>query len=193
MAKSYFKVVGIVEGRNFYHTCTERLIHIFIGDNGDLSINDRNENSFSHICGIPFVFGIYRQSSVTQHGFGTSGGHGHENIVFSLNFIFNLPKVSFLFPMLHFNIGNRSVTMGTPIHNIFITVNQLFFIVCYKSFPYCSGEDFVHGKPFSLPIAGSTGTAKLTHNAFVIFVLPFKGLFDESLPANFLFRATFFP
>ena len=57
MAFSYLEVVGVVARRDLNASCTKVFINVFIGDNGDLSSNERKDERFADDIFISFVIG----------------------------------------------------------------------------------------------------------------------------------------
>ena len=79
-----------------------------------------------------------------------------------------------------------------PVDDIFITIDQFFFIEGYKGFTDGPGEAFVHGEAFSFPVAGNAETPKLGHDTVMVFILPCPGVFQKFLTADFFLGSAVF-
>ena len=191
MAEADFKVVGVMEGRDLHNAGTEGLIHIFIGDNGDFLAGDGHQHGFAHIVAVTVVLGIDGESRIAEHRFRTGRGHGHE-LIGIFDAVFDFPQTAFFFFMFHFDIGDRRMAFRAPVDDIFITIDQFFFIESHKGFANGAGKAFVHGEAFSVPVAGNAETAELSYDAVMVFVFPCPGVFQKFLTADLFFGSAVF-
>ena len=69
-------VIKIVGRSDFYTAGTELTVHVIIGNNRDFTIGEGQGNSLAYKVLVTLIVRVNRNSSITQHGFWTSGGNG---------------------------------------------------------------------------------------------------------------------
>ena len=69
MTLADFKVIWVMSRSDFYATCSEFLINIFIGNNRNFSVCKRKKKHFTDKILISFIFRINCNSSITKECF----------------------------------------------------------------------------------------------------------------------------
>ncbi len=148
MAQSDFKVVRVVSRSYLNNARTEIHFNIIVGNDRNLTVNDRQYNSFADKIFIAFIGRIYRDSRIAEKSFGTCCCE-FKITVAVLYFVAKMPEMSCLIFICYLRIGKRSFAFRTPVYDAFAAVNESFFIILYKYFLDRLGAAFVHGKALS--------------------------------------------
>ena len=90
MANAHFEVVGVVRGRDLDRAGTERFVDVAIGDDGNLSADERKHDVLADERRVALVRRIDRDRGITQHGFG-AGGRDYYELVAVLDRVFKMP------------------------------------------------------------------------------------------------------
>ena len=69
------EVVGVVRGSNLDAARTKADLNVIVGNDGDLSANDGEDQGLADEVLHVLVLGVDRDGSVTEHGLGTGGGN----------------------------------------------------------------------------------------------------------------------
>ncbi len=146
--------------------------------------------------------------AVSQHRFRTRGGDG--NVVTRLagqfvavfvaldelvgrticQRIFEVPHVAVDFAVLHFEVRNRRLEMGVPVHQPLVAVDQTLFVQRDEGFG--NGLDHLvlivirvaHGEAFAGPVAGRAKTPELLPDRAAGFLLPVPDPLDERIATH---------
>ena len=150
---THFKIVRIVGRRNLHRARTKFPVHIFIRYNGYLLIDQRQYHGFPNQMRIPLILWMHCYSGVPQHGLGAGGRY--DNAILSIRRrVTDMPQMAGLVFVLHLRIRKSGLAVWAPIDDAVTFVDQPFFIQPYKHFVDRPAASFIHGEPFSGPIAG---------------------------------------
>ncbi len=155
MPQTNLKVIRVMRRSDFYHTGSLFHVGVFITYNGDLLVNQRQNDMTAMQMLITGIFTVNGYGCITQHGFGTGRGNFQ---IFSrfLDRIENMPEMTRFFLIFHLGIGNRGLTFRTPVNHSVATINAVLLIQIDKDIQYGFGTLFIHRKVFSFPVAGRT-------------------------------------
>ena len=161
MALAYFKVVRVVSRRNFNYARTELTVYIAVCHNGNPAVYKGQPNLAADQVLIPLVIGMYGYRRIAQHRLRPGGCKLQKFCLadFSVFFddrIFDMPEMSGLFLVFNLRIGNGGVTYGTPVDNTGAFIDPAFLMHFAEHFGNGLIASFIHGKAFSLPVAGGT-------------------------------------
>ena len=190
MSETNFKVVRVMGRCDFYNTCTEFSIYIFIGNDGNFLIQHGNNTGFAYQMLISFILGMNGNGSIAQHSFGSCGSQS-QLFIGTNDGIIDVVEIACHIHMFHFRIGNGGLTFGTPVDDLFATVDIAFFIQTNKGFQNGVGTAFVHGEAHTVPVAGAAQLAKLFQDDAAVFFFPCPGPFQEAFPAHVFFCKAF--
>ena len=151
MAKAGLKVIGIVCRSHLHCASAELGLRQFIGNNWDLAIHQRQQNSLSMQVPVAFIFFVYRDGDIAQHGLGTCGSNRNRFLA-SDHRIANFIQFPGNFLVLHFEIRNRRLAAGTPVDDVLPAIDQSFFIQADKDFTHRARKILVHGEVLAVPI-----------------------------------------
>ena len=68
MTQAYFKVIHIVSRGDLYRTCSLFRIRIFVSDDRDLLVQQRDDHLFADHILISFVTGMNGNSFIAEYG-----------------------------------------------------------------------------------------------------------------------------
>ncbi len=155
MTFTNLKIVRIVGGCNLYGTGSEFFIYIVICHNRDLSSHQWKNYILSYDIFVSFILRMYRNSRISQESFRSCSCNLKE-IIRSYHRILNVPEESILFLVFNFRVRQRSLTNRTPVNDSGPFINKSFFMKVDKYLRNCLRASLIHGKTFSVPIAGYT-------------------------------------
>ena len=190
MTATDFKVVGVVGRRDFYNARAEVHVHVFVGNDGDFTIDKGHNDGLAHKVLVTLVVGVYGNSSVAEHGFGTGRGDDHGLIAVS-QVITDLPEAALDVSVFNFVISKGRMAAGTPVDDVFAAVDEPVAVQLDKNLAHGTGKAFVHGEAFAAPIAGGTELFELTDNSVTETVLPIPYSFKKLLASKIISGKTF--
>ncbi len=128
-AFAHFEVVEIMARRDLDAARTQFGIGVFIGDHRDAAARDRQDHMLADNAGIAFVRRVHRHSHIGQHGFGAGGGDFE--IIAAIRQgrtvgerIAQVPETARNRLRFDFEIGNRGLELGIPVHQPLVAVDQ---------------------------------------------------------------------
>ena len=181
------KVVGVVRRSHFNAACAKLHVAVFIADNGDFLIDQRQNTLFANDGLIALVVGVNGNSGIAEHGF-RAGGRNN-NVAASIDQrITNVPEIAGLVLIFNLGVGQRRGAVRTPIDDAASLIYQALFIERDKNLAYRLRAALIHCQARSVPIAGSAELFLLLDDAVAIFVLPVpnavKKLFTSQIEAG---------
>ena len=179
MAFADLIVVKIMRRRNFNGTRSLFRVGMFVGNNGNRTAANRNNDIFADNVFITFVFIGNGDGRIAEQRFGTRCRNRHKASLFPFDGIIKVPHFADDFALFDFQIGNRRLQIRIPVNQTFRAVNQSFFIQRYKLLTHGAAKSFVHCKTFARPIQRSPQTAQLIGDLAAGFGFPFPDLFNK--------------
>jgi len=189
MALADFVVVEIVGRGDFHAAGAEFRIAVIVSDDRDAATNQWQLNKLADQGLVAFVFRVYRNGSVAEHGFWT-GGSNHQVIQTFGGFgavsqrVAQVPQETFLVVVFHFKVGNCGVQLGVPVDQTLAAVDQTVFVQANKGFFHGFGQAVIHGEAFAAPVYGRAKATDLTADVAAGLVFPFPDLVQELLAAQ---------
>ena len=135
MAQSHLKVVRVVRGSNLNNAGSEIRFNIIVRNNGDLTVNYRQNKCLAHKVLIAFVIRVYRNGGIAEQCFGACGGKLQVTAPV-LKRVTQMPEMPCLLLVLNLRVGNRGLAMGAPVYYSFSPVYKSLFIKAYKYLVY---------------------------------------------------------
>ena len=190
MALAHFVVVEIVGRGNLHTAGAEVRVHVIVGDDGDITICQRQADGLADHVLVARVFRVHRHGSIAEHGF--RAGSGDHQVPGTVGQgIAEVPHVALLFHVLHFQIGNGGVQGRVPVHQPFAAIDQAFFVQAHKNFAYRVGQALVHGEALAGPVHAGAHAAQLTGNGAAGFAFPLPDFLQEFVTAKLMTVGTF--
>ena len=153
MAQPHLKVVGVMGRGDLHHACTELNIHIIIGNHGNLSMHDGQDQSLAYHIFITLVIGVHRHGCIAQQGL-RSGGGQLQVAAAVLKGIAQVPEVTGLILVLHLCVRDRGQAVGAPVNDALTPVNQALIVQLAKDLAHGLAASFVQSETLPIPVAG---------------------------------------
>ena len=185
MAQSHLKIVRVVGGGNLNNACAEIRFNIFVGNNGYLAVNKRKNQRFAHKVLVSFIVRVYRNRRIAQKGFG-AGCRKLQIAAAVRKRIAQMPEMPSLLLVLNLRVGNRGLTMWTPVDNSFSAVDKSLFVKPYENLFNRFITALVKGETLPFPVAGGAHFLKLFNNSSAVLLFPVPSAFQKAVPADVL-------
>ena len=190
MSQPNLEVIRVMCRCNFYNTGTKFSVNIFIRNDGYFLIQNGNDTGLADQVLISFICGMYRNRSIAQHGFG-SGGCQSQLFIRTNNGVIDMIKMPCHINVLYLCVGNCSLTLRTPVDNLFPAVNIALFIQTAEGFQNSFGAALVHRKAYTIPVTRAAQLSQLVQNNAAVFLLPSPCAFQKALTTNILLGQPF--
>ena len=190
MTKPDFKVVGIVSGGDFHRARTETYLAIVVGDKGNFTPDDRQNQRFAQNILVSFVLRVDRNRRIAKERFGTSR-RDDDIFVAVLHGVTDMPEETVLFGIFDFRVGKRGMATGAPVDNPVAAVNKTFFIKADENFLHCRRQIFVHCERLFRPVARRAEAFLLFDDSAAVLMRPCPGSFKEAVATDVVFRESF--
>ena len=181
-----FIVVKVVRRSDFHAAGAFFHIGVFIADDRNAAVNQRQHHEFTDQIFITRIFRVNGHAGVAQQGFRTGGRH--DQIIFTVSGfravgqrVADVPHRAFRLAVFHFQVGNRGTQFRIPVNQALAAVNQVFFVQTNKDFFYGIGEAFIHGEALALPVHGVAQATHLTGNGAAGFRFPLPDFIDKGI------------
>ncbi len=172
-------VIGIVGARDFDATGAKFTIDKVVGNDGNLTIAQRQVNFFTHQMFVAIVFWVDSQRAVGHHGFGACGGNGHAFLHHAVNQLRAIGKriqdvvhLAIGFGVFHFQIGHSALQHRVPTDQAFASVNEALLVQLHKGFGHHFGQLVVHGEILARPVHTVAHAAHLLRDGVTRLFFP---------------------
>ena len=183
-------VVRVVAGRHFDSARAEAKLNILVGNDGELSADQRQDGVLADKVLIALVIGVNGNAGVAEHGLGTCG-RDDELLVRILDGVSYVPERAGHILVLDLGVGKRRTALGTPVDDAAALIDKSLFVQLAECFAHALCACFVHRERASVPIAGCAEHLLLLNDAVAVFVLPFPNAVEEFLAAEVIARKAF--
>ena len=191
VAQTHLKVVRVVGGGNLNNACAEIRFNIFVGNNGYLAVNKRKNQRFAHKVLVSFIVRVYRNRRITQKGFG-AGCRKLQIAAAVLKRIAQMPEMPGLLLVLNLCVGNRGLTMRTPVDNPLTAVDKSLFVKSYENLFNRFITALVKGETLPFPVAGGAHFLKLFNNSSAVLLFPVPSALQKAVSADVLLGESLF-
>ena len=197
MTLSDLKVVRVMGRRDLNHTGTEFHIYISVCHHRNFPVYNGKHQLLSDNILISVIIRIYRNSSITQHGFRSGRcklykSCGAYTAVILDHRILDMPEMSCLLCVFNFSVRNGGITYRAPVDNTASLVDPAFFVHFTEHFGYGFITALIHSKAFSVPVTGGTELFQLADDPSAILLLPLPGPLKKAFPPKIFLTDTFF-
>ena len=183
MAQAHFEVVRIMRRRDLHRARSKLLIHIVIGNHRNLPAYQGQYEHLAHAVLIPRILRIHSHGRIAQERLRTRRGDLHVSAAVFIG-VSDMPEESILLLVLHLRIGDRRLTLGTPVDDLGTLIDPSLLIQIDKDLFYRMRKPLVHRKPRTAPIAGSPQFLELFDNPILILFFPGPGPLHEGIAAD---------
>jgi len=178
------EVVGIAGRRDLDRARPEVHRDVFIGDDRNAPIDEREDHFLAHHLPVAHVVGVNRNRRVAQHRFRARRGDDDPARRSVGKRITDLPQGPLLLLVFDFQIRNRRMAAGAPVDDVVALIDQPVVVQADEDLPDGLGETGVHREPLPLPVAGATQALELVGDDAAVFFLPLPDPGNELLPAE---------
>ena len=105
MAQSHLKVVRVVRGSNLNNAGSEICFNIIVRNNGDLTVNYRQNKGLAHKVLVALVIRVYRNGGIAEQCLGARGGKLQITAPV-LKRVTEMPEMPCLLLVLNLRVGN---------------------------------------------------------------------------------------
>ncbi len=191
MTSADLKVVGIMRGSHLHTAGTKFFIHIIIGDDGDTTVGERQEQLFAYHILVAGVRGIDCHGDIAQHCFRAGGGNCYVSRAIGIR-VADMPQLAFFIAVFHFVVGQGGYAARAPVDDVFTFIDQTIIVEAHKHFFHAAGKHLIHGETLTLPIAGCAQQLQLVDDDAAFFFLPAPDSFQQGFPADLMAVCAFF-
>ena len=133
MALAYLKVVWVVAGRYFNAAGAEIHVYVIVGNNGDFSAYQRQNECFAYKVSVARIIWINCNRTVTQHCF-RSGCRYLDKFIFTVLYgIANVPEKALVLGVFNLRVGKGGHAFGAPVYNAVSAINETFIVKVDKN------------------------------------------------------------
>ena len=101
-----------------------------------------------------------------------------------VNGIPNLPQMSLVLVVHHFEIADRRLAARTPVHDVGAAVNQPLLVEPHKCFADRDRQPLVHGEVFAVPVHRRAQALHLAQDRSAVMLPPFPDPLHKSFAAH---------
>ncbi len=189
VALADFVVVEVVSGGDFHAAGTELEIDVVIGHDGDQAVDQRQHDVAADQVLVALVLGMHCHGGVAEHGFRAGGGdhqviQGIGGLATIGQRITQVPEVTLLVVVFHFQIGNGGVQLGIPVDQTLAAIDQAVFMQAYEGFLDRLGKAVVHGEALPRPVHRAAQATDLPGDVAAGFFLPLPDLLEKLLASQ---------
>ena len=136
MTQPGLEIIRIMCRSDFHSSSSELRIRQIISNDGDFTVHQWQTNFLAVQMTVAFVFLVYRDSGVPEHGLRTRGGDC-DVLAATDHRVANFVQLALYLFVLHLEIRDCGSASWTPVDDVLTTVNQAFFVE--------TNEYFAHG------------------------------------------------
>ena len=184
VALADFVVIEIVGRGDFHAAGAEFRIAVVVSYDRDAAANQWQLYEFADQSLVAFVFRVYRNGSIAEHGFRAGGGNHQVIQTFSRlgavsQRVAKVPQEAFLVVVFNLKVGDGGVQLGVPVDQTLAAIDQAVFVQAYKGFFHGFGQAVIHGETFAAPVYGRAKATDLTADITAGLIFPFPDFIEE--------------
>ena len=177
-------VIRIMARRHLERAGAKGRIDIGVGNHRNRPVKRRHQRCLAHQVTIALVVGVDGHGGITQDRLRPRGTH--LQIAALLQRVAEGVECALLLFIFHFQIADRALAAGTPVHQPLAAIDQAFLVEANKSFQHRRAQAIVQRKAFPSPVTGDAHAFLLRGDAAMIFRFPTPHLFDKTLAAQIM-------
>ena len=152
VALAHLKVIGVVGGGDLYDAGALFHIGVLIADDGDLLIEQRQDDMAAVQVGIAGVIAVDGDGGIAQHRFGAGGGQ-LQLLARFLYGVKQVPEVAVLLLIFHLGIADGGIAGGAPVDHAVAPVDEPLIVEALEHQLHRTGAALIEGEAFPFPVA----------------------------------------
>ena len=187
VAPGHFEIVEVMGAGDLHRTGAEFRIGIFIGDDGNEPLGNRQPHQLADQILVALIGGMHRHRAIAQHGLGPRGGNDDFGNAVDRTIgqrIGKGPHGALGLARFDLEIGNRRLEHRVPVHQPLVLVDQPFLVELHEDLEHRLGQALVHGEALARPVARRAQPPQLLRDDAARFGLPFPHALEEGLAAH---------
>ena len=180
-------VVEVVRGGDFHAAGAEVHFDVFISDDGDNALGQRDVHHFAEQVAVAFIIRMHGKRTVSEDGFRTGGGDVHVLPVQSLSGnkgITDVVHVAVFFAVFDFEVGDGGFQYRVPVDETLTAIDKAVVVEFDEEGAHGAREGVIHGEAFARPVKRGTQAAQLPHDLPAGFGFPFPHFGGEGFTAE---------
>jgi hypothetical protein len=109
--------------RHLHHAGAELAVDVFVGDDGDVAVHQRQLHRLADQVAVALVFRVHHHGDVAQHGLRPRGGHRQVARAIRQR-IADVPEEAVFLLALHFEVADGRLQLRVPVHQPLAAVDQ---------------------------------------------------------------------
>ena len=184
MTPGDFVIVGIVARRHLERSRAKGRVHVLVGDDGDLTPEDRHQRLLAHQRLVSFVLRVDGYCRIPQDRLRPRCGHFQIAALFER--VAEGVELAFHLFVIHFQIADGAFAAWAPVHQVVAAVDQPLFVKTDEGFEHRIAQAVVQREAFARPIARDAHAPLLAADAPVVFVFPVPHFLHEAVATQFV-------
>ena len=179
-------VVGVVRGGNLHEARAKAGVHVPVGEDGDLAVDDGQHDRLAHELGLVGVLRAHGDAGVAQHGLGTGGGN--LDVLDAVNRlgkrVAQVPQVALLVAVLGLVVRDGGGAAGAPVDDALAAVDEAVVVPVAEHLAHSLGVVLVHGEALVLEVDRAAHALDLADDGAAVLAAPVPAGLQELLAAN---------
>ncbi|CNM74069.1 Uncharacterised protein [Mycobacterium tuberculosis] len=187
MAHPDFEVVGVVGGCDFDRAGAEFRVHVLVGDNGQLPVDEWVRQAGADQVTVALVIGMDGDRGIAQHRLDPGGGDHDVGLRVVKRAVPKRHQLAFDVAVVDLEVGDRGLQHRRPVDQPLGPIDQPGVIKPLEDRAHRPRQTFVHGEPVAAPVHPVTESAHLAADGTARLSLPIPHLVHEQLAAEVFF------
>ena len=184
------EVGRVVCGRDLHRAGAERRVDRLVGDDRQLTTEDRKDGGLPDQVLVPAVGRTHRDTGVAQHRLDT--GRRHRDVAAAVRErIVDVDEFAFDVGVLDLDVGEGRLATRAPIDDPVPSIDQALVVEIDEHFPHRAGEVGIHREALARPVDGLAQSAHLLRDGSSGLFPPAPHPLDERLAAEVVPRLPF--
>ena len=179
-------VVGVVRRRDLHEAGAEVGVHVPVGEDGNLAVDDREPHRLAHELGLLGVGRAHGHARVAEHRLGARGGH--DDVLHAVDGlgerVAQMPEVAFLVLVLGLVVGDGRGAVRAPVHDALAAVDESVVVPVAEDLAHGLGVGRVHGEALVGEVHRAAHAANLLDDGSAVLAAPVPARVDELLAAD---------
>ena len=194
VALAHEEVVRVVRGRDLHDARAELLLHVHVGDDGDLAARERQDDLLADEGREAFVRRVHRHGGIARQRLGARRrDHDVVDVQRPLHTrraahhgVAHVPEVAVVGLVLHLVVRERRAAARTPVDDVVALVDEPLVEELREHLRHGLRAAFVEREALALPVRRVAEHALLVDDRAAVLPLPLPHALDERLAPEVL-------